>query len=69
MKKTTITIAVLLSLSAPLAFASDHDRDDRDDHCHGRHCVSAFEIDPAQAMGALTLLGGTMAIIRGRRKK
>jgi hypothetical protein len=50
----------------------DRDRDwDRDDHgCqHDRHCWSAPEIDPAQAMGALALLGGTIAIVRGYRRK
>jgi hypothetical protein len=31
--------------------------------------VSAPEIDPAQALGALVLLGGTLAIIRGNRRK
>jgi hypothetical protein len=35
---------------------------------HGDH-VSAPEIDPAQALGALALLGGTVAIIRGYRRK
>jgi hypothetical protein len=34
-----------------------------------RHEVSAPEIDPAQAFGALVLLGGTVAIIRGYRRK
>jgi hypothetical protein len=68
MKKTTIILLTLLSLAAPLALASD-----RDEHrCHGdgrHHCLSAPEIDPAQAMGALALLSGTVAIIRGRRRK
>jgi hypothetical protein len=31
--------------------------------------VSAPEIDPAQTLGALVLLGGTVAIIRGYRRK
>jgi hypothetical protein len=50
-------------------------RDDRitrdDHHCRGdsRWCVSAPEIDPAQAMGGLALLGGTIAIVRGYRRK
>jgi hypothetical protein len=66
MKKTTIILVTLLSLVAPLALASDRD----EDRCEGRHhCLSAPEIDPAQAMGALTLLSGTVAIIRGRRRK
>lgn len=56
------------------AFANDRDAiaHDWDDHrCHGdsRWCVSAPEIDPAQAMGALALLGGTVAIVRGYRRR
>jgi hypothetical protein len=31
--------------------------------------VSAPELDPASAMAALTLLGGGLAVLRGRRKK
>ena len=31
--------------------------------------MSAPEIDPAQALGALTLISGTVAIIRGNRRK
>lgn len=73
MKKATTTIIflMLLSLAANLAIAKDKDRDE-DRGCRGdRRCVSAPEIDPAQALGALTLLGGTIAIVRGfrRRKK
>ena len=34
-----------------------------------RHEVSAPQIDPAQTLGALALLGGTVAIIRGYRRK
>ena len=83
MKKTTLISVTLLSLATNFAIA--HDRDDhpslatnfavahdRDDHrCHGdnRWCVSAPEIDPAQAMGALALLGGTIAIVRGYRRR
>jgi len=43
-----------------------------DDHrCHGndRKCWSAPEIDPGQAMGALVLVSGAVAIVRGRRRK
>jgi hypothetical protein len=72
MKKTKITMISLslLSLAANFAVAKDRDKDDdrldRGDH---RHAVSAPEIDPAQAMGALALLGGTIAIIRGYRRR
>jgi hypothetical protein len=40
-------------------------------HCglFAHSCTSAPEIDPASAMGAFALLGGTVAILRGRRKK
>jgi hypothetical protein len=31
--------------------------------------VTAPELDPASAMAALTLLGGGLAVLRGRRKK
>jgi hypothetical protein len=82
MKKITIISAMLLSLTANLAFADtdDHPRAvdrhdrvifaDRDDHdCRSSHCVSAPEINPGQAMGALSLLAGSLAIIRGYRRK
>ena len=69
MKKTIISIAVA-ALAANLAVARDNDRDDRH-RCHGeaRWCVSAPEIDPGEAMGALALLSGTIAIIRGYRRR
>jgi len=83
MKKTTLIAVTLLSLATSFAVAHDkdfavpHDRElavphDRDDHhCRGdsRWCVSAPEIDPGQAMGALALLGGTIAIVRGYRRR
>lgn len=31
--------------------------------------VAAPELDPSSAMAALTLLGGAVAVLRGRRKK
>ena len=67
MKKTSLISITLLSLAAN--FAVSHDRDDQ--RCHGdsRRCLSAPEIDPAQAIGALTLLGGTVAIVRGYRRR
>jgi len=48
---------------------NEHDRDEP--FCQGdtRSCVSAPEIDPAQAMGALTLLGGSIAIVRAYRRR
>lgn len=75
MKKTILISVTLFSLATSFAvahdrdFATPHDRDDH--HCRGdsRWCVSAPEIDPAQAMGALALLGGTIAIVRGYRRR
>ena len=71
MNKTTTTIIslMLLSIAANYAVARDRDRDD-DRRCRGdRHCVSAPEIDPPQALGALALLSGTIAIVRGYRRR
>ena len=66
MKKTTLISLTLVALAANLAIAKEHESS-----CHGenRWCVSAPEIDPAQAMGALALLGGTVAIVRGYRRR
>jgi hypothetical protein len=36
---------------------------------HGGKPVKAPEIDPASAMGGLTLLVGGLAVLRGRRQK
>jgi hypothetical protein len=71
MKNKIITSLILLTFAANPALSRDWDSDDH--RCHGddRWCVSAPEIDPDQALGALTLLTGTVAIVRGycRRKK
>jgi hypothetical protein len=66
--KTTLLSIALLSLAASSASAKDKDDGHR---CHGdnRWCVSAPEIDPGEAMGALALLGGSIAIIRGYRRR
>jgi hypothetical protein len=65
---TRITISVmLLTLAGTSAFADE--RDHRWRHCEGRACVAAPEIDPTQAVSALMLLGGSVAVLRGRRKK
>jgi hypothetical protein len=65
---TTIVSLLLLSFAANSAVAKEHDKDYR---CHGdsRHCLSAPEIDPGQAFGALSLLAGAVAIVRGYRRK
>jgi len=64
----------LLSLGASTAFGQNYQGPDNNDqgennNYQGRTRVSAPEIDPAQALGALTLLGGTVAIIRGYRRR
>ena len=62
-KTTTKTLlAVLLSLIASAALSQNQGG-------NNQGAVSAPEIDPAQALGALALLGGTLAIIRGYRHK
>lgn len=67
---TRITISVmLLTLAGTSAFADHRDDRDRWRHCEGRACVAAPEIDPTQAVSALMLLGGSVAVLRGRRKK
>ena len=81
----TLVVATLLSLGAFPALSRDnHGEEDNDrvqfyhdphdkapeiENYHGRHEVSAPEIDPGQLVGALALLSGTMAIIRGYRRK
>ena len=68
---TRITISVmLLTLAGTSAFADgrDGDRDHRWRSCGERSCVAAPEIDPTQALSALMLLGGSVAVLRGRRK-
>ena len=54
----------ILSLLGTVAAARDDDDRDRDEH---RNVVSAPEIDPAGAFSALTLLAGSLAVLRGRR--
>ena len=84
MKKTHLVSLVLVSLAANTALVADGDDQGRNDQWRHwndqrhqwqneqrhdeRSAVSAPEIDPGQAMGALVLLGGTMAIIRGYRR-
>jgi hypothetical protein len=74
MKKTTLVSVTLLSLAANLALAAGrvyeaHDHEPWHDQPRDDRAVSAPEIDPGQAIGALVLLGGTIAIVRGYRRK
>jgi len=67
-----LVVATLLCFVALPALSQDRhgeNDNDRGPNYHGRHDVSAPEIDPAQALGALALLGGTVAIIRGYRRR
>jgi hypothetical protein len=83
--KTLVVATLLSFVALPALSRDNHGENDNDQRqiYHGRHDVSAPdtenyrdrhhvsapEIDPAQALGALALLGGTMAIIRGYRRK
>jgi hypothetical protein len=48
-----------------------HDRGhaESQDHHHDRRILSAPELDPSQAVEALLLLSGALAVIRGYRRK
>ena len=70
--KTTALSLTLLPLVTGISAASDSRYDIEEHHkCYWshHHCWSAPEIDPGQAVGALTLLSGTVAIVRGYRRK
>jgi hypothetical protein len=69
---TKALLAALLSLAASAAFSHDdqgQNNNDQGQNHHGGGPLRAPEIDPAQALGALTLVGGTIAIVRGYRRK
>ena len=75
--KTTakVLFVALVSVAASVAISQNNqgqDNDNQGQNNRGRNNhgpVAAPEIDPGQAMGALALLGGTVAIIRGYRRK
>jgi hypothetical protein len=80
-KTTTKTLFVaLLSLAATTAVGDNNQGQNtgsqgqntgsqgQNTHYQGLSTVAAPEIDPGQAIGALALLGGTLAIIRGYRR-
>jgi len=73
MKTQTLTLLILLLGAAGVARADrdDHDRGARESHerlhSQGSPTVQAPEIDPASMVAALTLLGGALAVLRGRR--
>ena len=81
MMNRTLCLAILLFGAAGVA-AADQDNDHRNDHRDGREfhdrigdrihdrdsgTVQAPEFDPASLVVALTLLGGAVAVLRGRR--
>ena len=68
--KVVFTMAVLC-LAGSTALSQNNqgqNNNDQGQDYHGTRHVSAPEIDPAQALGAVTLLGGIVAIIRGYRR-
>jgi hypothetical protein len=73
MKTQMLTLVIMLLGVAGVARA---DQDDRDRgaresheriHSRGSLTLQAPEIDPASIVGALTLLGGALAVLHGRR--
>jgi hypothetical protein len=67
---TKALLVPLLSLAATAAFSQNDQGQNNNGQGqnYGGRTVSAPEIDPAQAMGAIALLGGTIAIVRGYRR-
>ena len=66
MAKTTTKILCVALLSLAASTAVGQNSQGQNNNSQGT--VSAPEIDPGQALGALALLGGTLAIIRGYRR-
>jgi hypothetical protein len=70
MKTQTLTLVILLLGAADVARADGH-RGPRESHerfrSRGSLTLQAPEIDPASMVAALTLLGGALAVLRGRR--
>ena len=66
-----LLVAALLSLAASTALSQNNqgqNDNDQGQNYRGGRPMSAPEIDPAQALGALAILSGTVAIIRGYRR-
>ena len=63
-------LVALLSVAASTAALSQDNQGNNDSQGGWTPTrVSAPEISPAEAMGALALLGGAIAIVRGYRRK
>jgi hypothetical protein len=73
MSKGTVFAAALWLLTSAVTAAGDdeHWRGDHRDtgYREERHLHAAPELDPGQALGALLLLTGSVAVMRGRRGK
>jgi len=70
-KYALFTTVLALAVSSQ---ARANDRDHRDggdkDRSHDGNCPNtAPEVDPSLAIGGLTLLGGTLTVLRSRRRK
>jgi hypothetical protein len=66
-------LVALLALAASTAVSQNQDNQGQNDNNQGWSGaptrVPAPEINPAEAMAALTLLGGAVAIVRGYRRR
>jgi hypothetical protein len=76
MMTRALSLAILLFGATGMAFADQDDHHSDRDHSGGHRWsdkrsgpVKAPEIDPASMVAALTLLGGGLAVLRGRRTK
>ena len=78
MKTRAVSLAILMLGATGVAVADQNDHHwDRDhDHARGRGWsdkrsspVQTPEIDPSSIVAALTLLGGGLAVLRGRGSK
>lgn len=72
MKTRVLSLAILLLGATGVATADQDDHHRDHDRVHGwsdQHSspTQAPEIDPASLAAALTLLGGGLAVLRGRR--
>jgi LPXTG-motif cell wall-anchored protein len=69
LKYSLFAAALVLALS-PRAHAGDKDRRwDKDQHDYQNCDNQAPEVDPSMAFAGLTLLGGTLTVLRSRRRK
>jgi LPXTG-motif cell wall-anchored protein len=70
--KYVLSATVLTLTLSSQAFANEKGRQDSNwwDHKDKIDCANtAPEVDPSLAIGGLTLLGGTLTVLRSRRRK